>query len=113
MGPTWAVAHGAVIDVDSNSQYGIGSIYIFVWLMKLLGGVSYLNLFTVLVGGCTVYFILVYVFCRLLLKNKLLALACWMMAFKAQIAFELAFPIPMYIRTQRWRVCGRMSSGCF
>ena len=93
MGPAWAVAHGAVIDVDSYSQYGIGSVYVFVWLMKFLGGVTYPHLFTVLVGGCTVYFILVYVFCRLLLKNNLLALACWMMAFKAQIAFELAFPV--------------------
>lgn len=93
MGPAWAVAKGAIIDVDVYSRYGIGSIPFYIWVMKLFGGLSYVNLFKGVVWVCTFYFILTYVFYYRWLKNNLLALASWMMAFKAQIAFELAFPI--------------------
>ncbi len=92
MGPAWAVAHGAVINVDVHTNYGIGLIPLFIGLMNMQGGISYEHLFTAVVGICTVYFMLVYLFFRRWLGGRLLALSCWMMAFKAQIAFELAYP---------------------
>ena len=93
MGPAWAVANGAVVGVDVHGYYGIGSIPFFIWLMNAQGGISYEHLFTAVVWICAVYFMLVYLFCRSWLGGRLLALGCWMMAFKAQIAFELAYPL--------------------
>ncbi len=92
MAPVWAMEQGGVPNIDARSQYGMGSIAVFRWLMKWQGGISYTHFFTALLVMCTVYFVLVYVFLRQWLSSRALAVACWMMAFKAHIAFELAYP---------------------
>ncbi|MBI4309226.1 MAG: hypothetical protein HY591_02730 [Candidatus Omnitrophica bacterium] len=93
MAPAWVMAQGGVLDVDARSQYGIGSIAVFNGLMALMGGISYAHGLAAVILLCTVYFVLVYVFLRRWLPGRWLAIACWAMIFKAQIAFELAFPV--------------------
>ncbi len=93
MAPAWGMLQGSVLDVDVRSQYGIGSIAVFNGLMALMGGISYVHGLAAVIWLCTVYFVLVYVFLRRWLPGRWLAIACWAMIFKAQIAFELAFPV--------------------
>lgn len=91
-GPIWAVSKGAIINVDVYSRYGIGLIYFITGLMKILGDFSYLHFIMVLVYLCAIYFIFFYCFSRCLLNNALLAMACWMMAFRVDNSFGLAYP---------------------
>lgn len=92
MGPLWAYVKGAVIDVDVYSRYGIGTVPFFAYLMKMMGGISYTHLFAAVVWVTALYFVAVYVLYRRWFGGTLLALTAWMMGFKADIAFDLAYP---------------------
>ncbi len=93
VGPAWAMEQGAVLNVDVRSQYGIGVVFIIKWMMQLLGGINYPNAVHAVVLLQTSYFVGVYIFLKLFISNRWLALAAWCAIFKAQIAFELAFPL--------------------
>ncbi len=93
VGPAWALEQGAVLNVDVRSQYGIGVVFIIKWIMQLFGGINYPNAVHAVVVLQTVYFLGIYLFLRKFLRGRWLALAAWCLIFKAQIAFELAFPL--------------------
>src|SRR2546425_613828 len=73
MVPAFASSMGCLLNVDVNSQYGVGMPMLMGFLAKVMGGVTYSHLLTLLVSGCILYYWLAYVFLRIWLKSVLLA----------------------------------------
>ncbi len=88
----WAYSKGAILNVDVISQYGIGLPILIVSLTKLLGGFSYEHVFYAMLIVAIVYYLAVYIFLRLWLKNIWLAIAGVLFAIKIQMFHPLAYP---------------------
>jgi hypothetical protein len=65
------VANGKTLLVDTFSVYGSGFIYLITFIMKLLGGISYTNLYLTLMIANLVYFLLLAVLILYLTKSFL------------------------------------------
>ncbi len=100
MAPTWTIISGSMINVDMVSNYCFGLAFIAAFFTKLMGGFNYLNAFTLIVWMTIVYYIAVYIFLRWWLGSVTLAVACWLIGFKAQMFFSLSYPFIFTYPTQ-------------
>jgi len=85
LAPAWAYTKGAVLNVDSMTEYGVGTPVVMSWFAKALGSMSYTHIFWFLMGGTIVYFILCFVFLRRWLGSFTLALVATLLAIKFQM----------------------------
>ncbi len=82
MNTAWAYHAGAKLNIDVNNRYGFGIAVFTSALTNILGGFSYLNVYTIVMFACIVYFIAAYGFLRVWLNNAALAIAGILIAFK-------------------------------
>jgi hypothetical protein len=73
MVPAFASSMGCLLNVDVNSQYGVGMPMMMGFLAKCMGGVTYGHILELLMIGCILYYWLVYAFLRIWLKSALLS----------------------------------------
>ena len=99
MAPAWAAFKGSVLNVDHYSQYGLGMPNMIAALSRFVGGFSYESVLRVLVLLVVIYFILVYAFLHLWLRNTAVAVAGVLLAVRCQMFFmnadELIWQFPM------------------
>jgi hypothetical protein len=84
MNTGWAYHTGCKLDVDINNRYGLGMAVMVSQLTGLMGGFTYLNVFTIVMMACIVYFIAAYGLLRLWLNSVSMAMAGILICFKMQ-----------------------------
>lgn len=92
MGPLWSYVNGGIIDENVYARYGIGTIPIFAWGMRLLGGITYEHFFYVLIFLSMVYFLGVYLVFWKWFRHWASAVLGCLCVIKAHLCFDLAFP---------------------
>ncbi len=92
MGPALTVAQGLKPNVDIISQYGLGIGYVFSFLMKMCGGISYDNLLRVMTLIVSVYYIGWFLLLRCLFNSGLLAFAIVLLGIKWQMFHPGVYP---------------------
>ena len=93
MAPAWGYTKGAVLNVDTMTEYGVGTPVMMSWFARLMGGFSYTHLFWFWMGGTIIYFILCFVFLRRWLGSFMLALIGTLLAIKFQMFHSGIFPV--------------------
>jgi len=84
MNTGWAYHAGCKLDVDINNRYGLGMAVMVSQLSNLWGGFTYLNVYTIVMLACIVYFIAAYGLLRWWLKSTGLAMVGILMFLKMQ-----------------------------
>jgi len=82
MNTGWAYHSGCKLDVDVNNRYGLGCAVMVSILTGLLGGFTYLNVYTIVMMACIVYFIAAYGLLRWWLNSVPIAVAGILMCLK-------------------------------
>jgi len=84
MNTAWAYHAGCKLNVDVNNRYGLGFGVMTAKLSDLLGGCTYLNVYTIVMLACIVYFIAAYGLLRWWLKSVPIAMAGILIFLKLQ-----------------------------
>ncbi len=93
MGPALAYTTGCVLDADIISQYGIGFVVVISGLVKMLGGLNYLNVLMALMACSIVYYWTWYSVLRRWLVSVPLAAAVLLLGLKWQMFHSSAYPL--------------------
>jgi len=104
MNTGWAYHAGCKLNVDVNNRYGLGEAVMVSKLADFLGGFTYLNVFTIVMLACIVYFIAAYGLLRWWLKSVPIAVAGILMCLKLQ-PFSKGETVSIYLTNPTHTVC--------
>jgi hypothetical protein len=93
MGPVWASAKGLALNADYFSPLGKWLPALLGKLGRLTGGISYAGTLNAVMVLTTLYYVALYAFLRIWLKNIFLALAAVTIAVKLQLFSFSALPV--------------------
>ncbi len=93
MGSVYGLFKGLTPLMDMNATYGLGMVTLMYHLMQMLGGFDYVNALKVLMALGIVYYALWYLLLRRLMNNKILCLACIVMAMRLQMFIDIVIPM--------------------
>ena len=93
MGPAYAYSKGNLINVDVGSHYGLGMPMVAAWVMKLMGGITYEHLLTMLMWLCIGYYTAWFLLLRKWLGGVLIPIAVILFAIRTQMFHIGAYPL--------------------
>lgn len=103
MNAGWAYSSGCKLDLDVNNRYGLGMAVMTAGISGLLGGFTYLNVYTLVMFACILYFIMVFLLLRWWLASVPLAMGGTLIALKMQPFHEETSSF--YLTTPSQTVC--------
>jgi len=83
--PGWAYAQGQGLNTDIISLWGMGAVIAIVRCAQAIGGFDYSHVLKVLMSMAIVYYVFLYAFLRVWLRNTLLAVFAVAVAVKVQM----------------------------
>jgi len=84
MNTGWAFHAGCKLNVDVNNRYGLGMAVMVSQLSNLFGGFTYVNVYTIVMLACIVYFIAAFGLLRWWLNSVPMAMAGTLILLKMQ-----------------------------